>query len=148
MTLIGYPAATGEISGGICGYEDIFVISSLASNPEGAWNFIEYFLSTSDQTCPGNVPTRTKDFEDAISIAKDEEEYIFNDVLYVPLTDEQADRFRDAYNNSNYVRSENTIRDIVSEESRYYFSGDKELDEVCKVIQSRIQIILDEGVVF
>jgi len=37
-----------------------------------------------------------------------------------------------------------TIRNIVLEEAQLYFLGDKSLEETCKVIQSRMQLYLDE----
>ena len=37
-----------------------------------------------------------------------------------------------------------TIRNIILEEAQLYFQGDKSLEETCRVIQSRVQLYLDE----
>ena len=47
-----------------------------------------------------------------------------------------------------YVRPDTvenmSIRNMILEEAQYYFEGDKSLEETCGVIQSRVQLYLDE----
>ncbi|MBQ7925751.1 MAG: hypothetical protein IJ335_05590, partial [Lachnospiraceae bacterium] len=37
------------------------------------------------------------------------------------------------------------VLDIVQEEAEAYFQGQKNVDEVCAIIQSRVQLYLDEN---
>ena len=47
-------------------------------------------------------------------------------------------------NNPLYEYYCNPIRDIVEEETKPFFDGDKTAEEVAKIIDNRVQLYLDE----
>ena len=61
------------------------------------------------------------------------------------ITEEKADEIRSVLESARTipVKTEE-ILNIISEESGAYFAGDKSLDEVCKSIENRVQLYLDE----
>ena len=63
-----------------------------------------------------------------------------------PSTQEEADKVRKAFEEGIYYSAENKpLLDIIEEEAGAYFGGDRELDDVVKIIQSRIQVYLNEN---
>ena len=61
------------------------------------------------------------------------------------VTDELLDQYRSIiYSADSYQVIDWTIYDIVMEESKSYFAGDKTAAEVSAIIQNRVQTYLDE----
>ena len=61
------------------------------------------------------------------------------------VTDELLDQYRSIiYSADAYQVIDWTIYDIVMEESKSYFAGDKTAAEVSAIIQNRVQTYLDE----
>ena len=64
-------------------------------------------------------------------------------VYYYPVTNDQIDKVRNAYKKT-FINNRFEIVQIVTEETMYFFEGQKDIDEVCEVIQSRVQLKLEE----
>lgn len=65
-------------------------------------------------------------------------------IPYPPITEEQADKVRNAFLDGFYSADEELmIERIILEEVPPFFSGEKRLDEVVGIIQSRAQLYLD-----
>ena len=77
-----------------------------------------------------------------------EQTYYTNDgqeVKIEPLTQEQVDYFMNIINgvDGSYQYDEELVT-VVSEEAAAYFAGQKSAEEVAKLIQSRVQIYINE----
>ncbi len=140
-------------------------LSAVSKHPEGAWKFARYYLTEEYQrNLPYGLPvnksvflekaqTTTQRSYDMIYVDGEEVKSEYDQYLYVdgeevvvpPFTQEQLDQviahiesvdtaiFDDAY-----------VMNIVDEEMGGYFSGQKPAEEVAKVIQSRVQLYLQE----
>ena len=64
---------------------------------------------------------------------------------YYPLNDERINELREVAESARFtpIRTQ-PILDIVYEEASGYFNGTKSIDEVIAVINSRVQVFLDE----
>ena len=68
------------------------------------------------------------------------------DYTYHPVTDEEAEIFRKIINNAEPSQtSDQTVLDIIQEEAGAYFSGQKSPEDVASIIQSRINIYINES---
>ncbi len=142
---IGFPSANDEHSCAIIDYADMFAISSNSNNPDEAWQFIEYFLNNSF-ILPDYAPTNSKTYSSIIENSLEREEFVRDNILYTPSTQKQVDKLELAISTAHPVGGKQyTVRSIIVEEVQPYFMEQKTLDEVCEVIQSRIQLMLDEG---
>lgn len=62
-----------------------------------------------------------------------------------PLTQEQAQQYISLINSTNHsTYYYPDVKKIIEEETAYYFSGDKSLDDVVKIIQSRSTTYINE----
>ena len=68
------------------------------------------------------------------------------DIKIGPLSAEEEKLYRDLINNTTKVSSNNTaISDIITEEAKNYFSGQKSLDETADIIQNRVTTYVNEN---
>lgn len=163
VTLIGFPSEDGL--GAVVRANDQYAIAAKSSNKEGAWEFLRYYLTEEYQT--GNdmyysLPTIKSALMAKLEEAKerpyweDEEgnkEYYDNtywigdeEIIIEPLTDEEADEL------FNYISSVNqayyydeSLSNIITEETAAFFEGQKTAAEVAEIIQSRAQIYINES---
>ena len=141
-------------------------MSSKCSDKDGAWKFMRTFLTADyekDRYFETYEPIRedmfakkvealkaTKDFTDeygneitAVS-GKDSMEEI--EIDKKPVTDEDAARYRALIDNAKGLQYyNNAVDNIIEEEVAAYFSGDKSVDEVCKIIQDRVSTYVNEN---
>ena len=67
------------------------------------------------------------------------------DIKIHAMTEEEADEFRDLVDNAElFYRYNDTVKDIVTEEAQYYFSGARSAGETAAVIQNRVKLYLEE----
>ena len=67
------------------------------------------------------------------------------DIKIHAMTEEEADEFRDLVDNAElFYRYNDTVKDIVTEEAQYYFSGARSAEETAAVIQNRVKLYLEE----
>ena len=169
--LLGFPVAEGK------GYfraslEDAIGITAGSGKKEGAWEFLEYYLTKE----PGDgyhargfstsKALLKESFEDALreySIRYTDSEGVehegtereikgivevggeFAD-LYA-ISQEQADAILEAIETADFTplsEAEEKIVQIVAEEAESYYNGDKSLEEVTAVIQNRAGLVLKE----
>ena len=63
-----------------------------------------------------------------------------------PMTKEEADKMVDYIKSIDSTQSYVTeINNIISEEAAPFFEGQKSVDEVARIIQSRVQLYVDEN---
>lgn len=161
VTFIGMPKSSGN--GSAIYTSTTYAISAESDYVDVAWKFMKYYLTDEYQdTLSWQLPVGKKQFdilaqkatkkpvyEDHDGMPQEDEYYYWiNDenVILEPLTQKQV------YNIINYISSVNTrvyynrnITNIVTEEMDAYYSGQKSAKEVAGIIQSRVQLYVNEN---
>ena len=168
-TYIGWPTSSGV--GSIMRFENGFAMSRSCADKDAAWEFFRSMLTESGQTNQYNIPSNrnvfNKQLEDFMTpryrtdadgnILLDEngekieesrggwiddsgvEHHIY------AMTQEQADEVLSIIETCTKVASYDTsIYDIVNEQAQAFFAGQKSVDEVARLIQSKANIYVNE----
>ncbi len=170
-TYIGFPTATGEPGNVFIGTSCVAMTSS-CSDPDGAWSFLRTYLSEEMQEkntnyFPSNINAFNKLLKDAMVIEyeKDANGNILLDEngekkrkvvgqmydgvsitdIYSGLSEERAELIKQLINNTTKMYNvDDSIYSIVNEQAQAYFSGQKTVDEVARLIQSKAGIYVNE----
>ena len=154
--VIGYPNQKGE---------DIWYfnptvtlgINSASGQKEGAWRFIEYVLLDRE-----SLNSFTELFSTVVPVLEEQlHRKADPNMLYqfsnrytgeseqkaTELTEEQCDKLLEKMNQAQWKSLLEYIdfQRIIEEEAAYYFHGDKTVEDVTKVIQSRIELMMNEN---
>lgn len=164
ITFIGYPTNSGTGSAITAG-EVLLGISAKSKNKDGAWEFMKMFLSSEYQngTNIWNLPIMKTALQAKFDSAMTPEYYQdengnqvkqmktswgyddFNVDIY-EATQEQVDTIMELINSVDSVyQYDSNMYTIISEETAPYFAGQKNAKDVANVIQSRIQIYVNEN---
>lgn len=172
VTFIGYPNEGGNSGCYLIGRE-MYAITSKSDNKDGAWAFIEHYLtntsainvqsklSTNKQFMEEMITERTKvvyvldengqplQDENGEPIPRDGGgAIVFDDWEYtyhIP-TPEEAGRLKKLiYVAVPVASSDYEITNIINEEAAAYYEGQKSVDDVAEIIQNRIQIYVNEN---
>lgn len=172
ITCIGYPTTDGS-SGTAIQANDMYGISSKSSNKDAAWQFIESFLTQDNSLYSSGFPIRkakldemakeavqveywTDENGDPILDENGEPQIIgssgsiaYQDgwsYTYRKATQEEVDLILQLIDSARPISSSNSeVMTIINEEAEAFYKGQKSVDEVAKVIQSRIQIYVSEN---
>lgn len=167
ITFIGYPNKDKE--GSYFNFNTTMGVYSKSDVKEGAWEFIRSFMTKEYQgkqvgngMMSGN-PTRQDCFDMMIKAKTTTESYTDEfgqeihpldsswgwddlEVKIVPLTDKEAQLYKDLVNNTKKSGGyNNALIGIIQEESKTYFAGEKSLDETVNIIQNRIKTYVNEN---
>lgn len=164
ITFIGYP--NKDKDGSYFSFDKQLGIYSKSKNKDAAWEFLKTFLTKEYQGDRDNLysnPTRQDAFDMLVKSKTATKKYtdeLGNEVeplesgwgwddLNVdigPLTDKQAQMYIDLVNNTDKTGEYNDeIGNIITEEAKAYFSGQKSLDETADVIQNRVKTYVNEN---
>lgn len=154
--LIGYPTSDGrkyyftEVSGSMG-------ITSNSPHKEGAWEFLEFFLKANMQGKAeimeayedATTPEYMESLRNGEPVMLEKGRLPIGDQLvpYYVIPKEQADTILDIMENADFrprTEEEEMILKIVADEAESYYHGDKSLEEVTRLIQNRVQVLLDE----
>lgn len=148
LILIGFPVsgkAGEEKSRNHIGYSEMLGIHSASGEAEAAWEFVEEYISGALLKNDFFFRTGKAAFEEKIQENVGVETWTLEEILPA-ATQEDADKVRMAFEEGLYYSAANKpLLDIIEEEAGYFFRGEKELDTVVEIMQSRIQIYLDEN---
>lgn len=171
VTYVGYPTTDGSVGCRLSMNRGL-AMTSKAENKEGAWEFIEFYLTREDKMFEYGFPSNKKamqeliDKELKVEYIKDEkgELVLDEDGNPIPENNHGGIGYGDwEYEYHNCTEEEialvqeiiaqatagsytdEKILNIITEEASAYFSGKKNVDEVAGIIQSRVQIYLDEN---
>lgn len=148
LTLIGFPVSglvEGEKSSNSITYNEMLGIHSDSENVEAAWDFVENYITGAFMSSSFFFRTGREVFEERIQAEMDIEPWTLEGIPYPPITEEQAEKVRNAFLEGIYSTNEEVmIKRIIQEEVPPFFNGEKGLDEVVGIIQSRVQLYLDE----
>lgn len=170
MTMIGYPSVDGRPLHHAWTYNAVG-ITSKSRNKEGAWGFIEYFLSLETGDFAYGIPTRRdlldEMLEDAATpaylsidgeIQYDENGNPIEMAKWAGYsggepfsedcaTQEETDRFLEMLSHTDFSPDsglKSQVMSIIAEEMTGYFNKDKSLEEVTGMIQNRVGVLLGE----
>ncbi|MCM1134839.1 MAG: extracellular solute-binding protein [Clostridium sp.] len=160
ITLIGFPSAEG--SGSVIWPDLQIALSSKCADKDGAWQFLRTFLTDEYQENLYNFPLSVKLLDEAGQEAtkrpyyEDEngnkteydDTYWLNgvDITIPPMTEQEVEFLK------NWIKSvdkaykmDETLINIITEEAAPYYAGQKSAKDVAGIIQSRVQIYVNEN---
>ena len=156
-----FVSAPGAEQRGTISMSSVMAITNTCSDPEGAWDFLSSFLSkeAQDQYSYG-LPIRMDSLDAKLQEMKKGPYYMdgdkkvyYQDSVYLngeevkldPLNDAQIQELKDLILSINQISYYDTdIDNIITEEVSAYLSGQKSAQEVASIIQSRVQIYINE----
>ncbi|MCR5135781.1 MAG: extracellular solute-binding protein [Oscillospiraceae bacterium] len=168
-TYIGWPTSGGV--GSIMQSENGFAISRSCANKDLAWEFIHSMLTEKAQGDIYTIPVSRKAFEKKVSALMEVSyrkdaagNFLLDDngeKIQLPkaswtdehgemhniyaMTQEQADEILSVVESCTRMANYDTsISDIVNEQVQAYFLDQKSIDEVCRLIQSKANIYVNE----
>ena len=167
-TYIGWPTTDGV--GSIMRFDGGYAISKNCSNKDAAWEFLRGMLTEAGQeniyTIPSNrnvfnkqlkdimTPTYRKDASGNFILDENGEKIEESRGGWVDengehniyaMTQEQADELMEVIETCTKVANYDTsIYDIVNEQAQAFFAGQKTVDEVARLIQSKANIYVNE----
>lgn len=144
---IGYPTQDGSPCNKLSAYGG-YGISASSTHKEGAWAFIEYLVSsqTGKETYQHGIATLRSAMEDMLERSKEEKNLSISGYEIPSATDEDIRQFRELLDNAVIRDGElDVVDEILTEELDICFSGGRSVDETVDVIQSRVQLYLDEN---
>ena len=178
---IGWPSPDGSPRYQGSAFHAVGILSK-SSHKEGAWQFIEYFLSlekydtmrmfttqmparrdlleamledaltpdmmgsntiTLDPASPRMYPKWT-----AAGYANMAGSFVPSDLVYYYATQNEVDSLLEMISQADFSLTsalETNVLDVIAEEAGYYFDGSKSLDEVTRIIQNRVSIMVQEN---
>lgn len=145
----GFPTLSGQTYG-IETTNDCCAIYAGSKQKEGAWQFIESLLWDSNQNYRGTAnpgfPIRISLLKELAAEAKSHTVRTSFTRETLTITDSEIVILEDIIYNGNLSNTllDYSIWDVIREETDAYFAGDKSAEETAHVIQSRVQLILDE----
>ncbi|MDE6764209.1 MAG: extracellular solute-binding protein [Oscillospiraceae bacterium] len=165
ITFKGFPGAAGN--GAVFNAYTEIAITSKASNPDGAWNFVKYFLSDEYQDLyttnnSYQFPIKKSSLEKLAEAAKErpywedadgKKEYYDNtywngsESINIGVnSDEDNQKNIDFINSTeNISRNDEQVSNIINEEASAFFEGQKTSKEVAEIIQNRVSNYLAES---
>ncbi len=157
---IGFP---GEKNSSAYVYTACAYVNEGSENKEGAKEFLAYLISEEGQALYAQIALKHAEYT-ALSVSMsvvDEfiknynievarTEKIFKDrhnsIALEPLTDEMIYEYKSQLLNARYIRKDiGPIEEIVEEELNAFLEEQKSAEETAKVIDSRVQLYLDEN---
>lgn len=160
---IGFPGTSGN-SSVIQPGNYTYAISAKSKHQDGAWEFLRYYLTEEYQNSDNlwTLPVLKSAFEEKAQKAMEKpywldengEKVEYDNTYYIngeeiildQFTQEEVDAFCEfiySVNKRSYYNQD--IINIVTEEAAAFFEGQKSAQEVASVIQSRVQIYVDEN---
>lgn len=161
VTFIGFPTESGK--GSILDVGNYYVLSAKSANLDGAWEFVRYYLTEEYQdTMEWNIPVNKNSYEKWVAKGMEKpyymdendqkveyDEYVYINGEQIPLpvmTKEQTEMI------SNFIMTvdkpayyNREVQNIIDEESAAFFTGQKSAADVADIIQSRVQIYVNEN---
>jgi len=134
----GFPSS--EKHSGILFPMAVYAITSACEEKEAAWSFVRSVLLSLDTDRHQAFPSVQPKFDLELLRSMTEPKY-----GEPPMTPQQREKLMLLLDGVDTTISGHVeIRKIIEEEIPAYFAGQKSLDEVCAVIQSRAQIYVSE----
>lgn len=161
MIFKGLPTEEGV--GNVASVDDGLAMTTSCKNKEAAWEFLRVLLTEDYQKSVWNLPTNKNAFDAKLADAM-KQEYTTDEngnkvpvskggmsvnggevVEFYALTQEEADQILALVDSIQYTADyDESLLNIVNDESAAFFAGEKSVDEVASIIQSRMSIYINE----
>lgn len=169
-TYIGFPTSDGH-SGSAIMLDTGVAMSANCLHKDAGWDFLRTFLTEEYQSRGYSLPTNRKEFErqlqaEATPRYKTDAQgnYLLDEngerieesrggmastdgfsVDFYALTQEQVDKLMALVENTqNVIQVNQNIYDLIKQEAQSYFAGQKTVEEVARLIQSKVNIYVNE----
>jgi len=160
VTFIGYPCKEGN--GSSINPMSSYAISSKSPYKDAAWGFVKYYYSTEFQeNLSWGIPASMTQFDKNAKTAAEKPFYYgennekieYDDTYYIngqevviePLSEAEIAGIKEFVKSVDRISSyNNEIESIITEDAEPFFAGQKSAEEVAKVIQSRVNIYINE----
>ncbi len=154
LTYIGYPTTEGN--GAMLELTNMFGITKNCDSNEVAWEFLREFYmprEDSDNYYYYGFSVRQDDFDKFCEEAMEEDEYGGGtsgwgsfEIEIKPATQEDVDAVKELVAGTTAISGavSSDILNIIEEEAAAYFAGEKTAEDVASIIQSRMEIYLNE----
>ena len=158
--ITGYPSVKGDkVAASATG--SLYAVSSLSQHKDICWEFIKQVFDSVEERAEFQRSFQfpvdndlLEEYLKELAVPKGYFEngkeipatYIDDVVIYTP-TQEQLQKIRKLINRVNTLIPNNYTGDIykiLAEEAEGFYTGDKTAEDVCKVIQSRVNILINE----
>lgn len=173
-TYIGYPTYDGHPGSLIGSSSSAYAMSAKSEHKDVVWNFLREFFTEDYQReqyyLPTNINVYNAKLKDAMTVQyqkKADGSFMLDEngekipvsrggmgtptgevIEFYALTQEQADQLWEAITGASSLMQgfggNNSIIDIVTEQAAAYFAGQKSVDEVAKLVQSKANIYVNE----
>lgn len=170
VTYIGFPTIDGGV-GCVMNCSASYGITAKSGHKEGAWEFIESYLNTESGMFSWGFPSRKDKLEEAIAeamkveYATDMDGEILTDedgnpivlgmggfgyddwqYTYHPCTEEEMATLRQLIDVAIPLSlGDSKILEIINEEAEPFYQGQKSLEDVVSIIQSKISMYVGEN---
>lgn len=137
-----------------------FSVAEKSANKEGAWEFVRTLLLSEYQDCADKFPVRKDSLEKyAASAMKYDPDRVIQPIVMMggmslsvgvrnidAMKQGDIDKMNEVIASANGIMSYNeSVLEIITEEASYYFNGSKTAEDVAALIQTRVQLYLDEN---
>ncbi len=156
-----FVSAPGAEQRGTLSVNSMFAITTQCTHPEGAWDFVSSFLTKEAQDmAPYGMPirqdsleTRLQDIKKGPYYVENGEKVYYEDSVFIggeekklePMTDAEIDQVRQLVTSVTQLSYyDEELDNIINEEVSAYLAGQKSAQDVASVIQSRVQIYINE----
>ncbi len=160
VTMIGFPSSNGE--GSVIQPRQQLALSSKSKCREGAWEFLKVFLQDEYQEKIYGLPVSikcldklaTKAMEKPYYMDENNEKVEYDDTYYIsgveiiipPMTAQETEELKEQlYSFTQIYKFDEALFNIINEEAAPYFAGQKSAKDVAGIIQSRVQIYVNEN---
>ena len=156
VRFLGFPTADGRGTAA-CRVMDKLGMVSNSLHKEGAWDFLEYYISRGAED-GYYLPTRISSLRDMAEKAAAPQPGMstFNRSVWIGDDMHEVDEFPQYLADALMEQiegmdfrprsaAEEQIIEIVAEEADIYYKGDKSLEDVTAVIQNRVELLLKEA---
>lgn len=166
INYIGYPTIK-ESGTTVTPFGTTVAMNSQSENKDGVWEFIRFNLTEDRQkkmqSYSGSFPisktaldTKLQEdmtpeyYEDVNGEQKEQSKAVWGqgdfDVEVFAATAEQVERVKELINTAgNSKNSDSQIQNIINEEAQAYFEGQRSVEDVAALIQSRVQVYVNES---
>lgn len=161
VTLIGFPSSNGEGSAIVPGLQ--LAMSSKSDKKEGIWEFLRYYLTDEYQESisygfplsvkymdlMGEKAKKRPTYTDENGREVETDDYVYLNGVEIkidPMTQEEVESFKeDLYSFTQVYNYDESLIQIIQEETAAFFAGQKSAKDVAHIVQSRAQIYVNEN---
>ncbi len=150
ITLIGYPTAEEDSSGGVFRSDFTLSVNAQSEEKDAVWDFMKYLLSEKYQkklteSLPVHKATLEYQLDLATNLVGTNVYYDGNQVNIGAATQESMNALGDYLNSIDTAfYYDATVEQVLREETEMFLAGDQTAEQAAKMIQSRVSLYLSE----